>query len=155
MAANRTLHTIALAALCLTGALAGCKDDRREERLRAAGPNPSLEKLLKVADANIGASKFSQCAACHRTTPGSPDLGGPNLYGVYGQPMGQTSQRFGYTAALRNAGGVWDAPTLDRWMVNPQAVVPATAMQFAGVPDALDRADIIAYLRSQSPTPKQ
>lgn len=165
MAANRPLPTITLPvitravitliALCLTATLAGCKDDRREERLRAAGPRPTLASLLAVADADLGARKFGQCAACHRTTPGAPDLGGPNLYGVYGQPMGQTSQRFGYTAALRSAGGRWDAPTLERWMENPQAVVPGTAMQFSGVPDALDRADIIAYLQSQTPAAKR
>lgn len=138
---------LALIALAL---LAGCGgNDRHDERLRAAGPNPSLPALLKVADPQIGERKFDQCYACHRASPGAPDLGGPNLYGVYGRPMGQNSARFSYTAALRDAGGRWDAATLDAWIAHPKAVVPGTNMQFDGVPDPLDRADIIAYLQSR------
>lgn len=132
-------------------ALAGCSDASHDARLRKAGPNPSLAALLNVADAGIGERKFGQCTACHRINPGAPDLGGPNLYGVYGKPMGQNSQRFSYTAALRNAGGEWDAATLDAWIADPRAVVPGTNMQFAGIADPLDRADIIAYLQSRVP----
>ena len=130
--------------------LAGCADDRREERLRAAGPNPSLDALLKVADADIGARKFGVCAGCHKAGRGAPDIGGPNLYGVFGQPMGQLSARFGYTAALTGKGGRWDAATLDAWIANPRKLVPGTNMQFIGLGDPLDRADIIAFLESQS-----
>ncbi|HEX7856714.1 MAG TPA: c-type cytochrome [Sphingobium sp.] len=130
--------------------LLGCTDDRHDERLRAAGPEPALEALLTVADAKAGARKFGRCAACHSIAEGAPDLGGPNLFGIYDQPMGQKSQRFGYTAALRNAGGKWDGATLDAWIANPKRVIPGTNMQFTGITDRLDRADIIAYLRTQS-----
>jgi cytochrome c len=136
--------------LLALAALAGCGgDDQHDERLRAAGPRRSLGALLKVADVDAGARKFGQCTACHSILEGAGDRDGPNLFGVYGKGMGQNSARFGYTAALASAGGHWDAPTLDAWLVKPSAVVPGTKMQFAGVPDALDRADIIAYLRTQ------
>jgi cytochrome c len=138
------------AVLLIATALAGCGDDRHDERLRAAGPHPDVEALLKVADVDAGARKFRTCAACHTVTQGSPDLGGPNLHGIYGQPPGRNSGRYGYTAALRSAGGRWDARRLDAWLTDPARVVPGTAMQFSGIPDPLDRADIIAYLRSQS-----
>lgn len=138
------------ALLLLSAAAAGCADDRHEERLRAAGPNPTPEALLKVADAEIGARKFGQCAACHTIAPNAPDLAGPNLHGIFGKPFGKSSARYGYTAALRDSQGHWDAHTLDAWMVNPQKVVPGTKMQFNGVPDPLDRADLIAYMRSRS-----
>jgi cytochrome c len=130
--------------------LSACADDRREERLRAAGPNPSLDALLKVADADIGARKFGVCAGCHKASKGAQDFGGPNLYGVFGHPMVQASSRFGYTAALKDKGGQWDAATLDAWIANPRKVVPGTNMQFAGLGDPLDRADIIAFLQRQS-----
>ena len=133
-----------------TLALAGCVDDRRAERLAAAGPDPSLDALLTVADADAGARKFAVCAACHKATKGSPDMGGPNLYGVYGRPMAQQSARYSYTAALRDAGGRWDARTLDAWIAHPQKVVPGTKMIYPGVADPLDRADIIAFLRRQA-----
>ncbi|WOK36686.1 cytochrome c family protein [Sphingomonas sp. C3-2] len=142
---NRTIVSI-----LLLFALASCNDDRREERLNAAGPNPTLEALLAVADVDSGERKFRQCAACHKIGKGAPDFGGPNLYGIFGQRLGQHSARYSYTAALQNANGRWDASTLDAWMEDPQKVVPATKMIFAGVPDPLDRADLIAYIRSHS-----
>ena len=88
--------------------------------------------------------------ACHTSSAGGPDTGGPNLHGIYGQPIGQHSARFGYTAALRAKGGVWDDKALDAWIANPQRFVPGTKMQFSGIPDPLARADLIAYLRSLS-----
>ncbi|WP_176593746.1 cytochrome c family protein [Sphingobium sp. EM0848] len=130
--------------------LSGCGNDRHDERLRAAGPNPTLDALLKVADANAGARKFSQCEGCHKISRDAPDIGGPNLHGVFGRRMGQGSARYSYTAALIDAGGRWDSRTLDAWIANPQEVVPGTKMQFAGVADPLDRADIIAFLKQQS-----
>ena len=72
-------------------ALIGCADDRREERLRAAGPRPTLEALLKVADASAGTRKFRQCAGCHTISKGAPDTGGPNLHGIFGQGFGRNS----------------------------------------------------------------
>lgn len=142
-----------MAAFLILLFLSACTDERRAERLRAAGPNPSLDALLKVADADIGARKFGACAGCHKASKGAPDFGGPNLYGVFGQVMGQHSARFGYTQAMVDKGehgDRWNAPTLDAWIANPRQVVPGTNMQFAGMGDALDRADIIAYLRRQS-----
>ncbi|ARS28101.1 c-type cytochrome [Sphingomonas sp. KC8] len=105
---------------------------------------------MKVADVDAGARKFGRCAACHTIGKGGPDTGGPNLYGVFGQALGQHRPRYGYTVALSTAGGRWDAQTLDAWIANPQKLVAGTKMQVAGMVDPLDRADIIAYLRSQS-----
>ncbi|WP_337958462.1 c-type cytochrome [Novosphingobium humi] len=144
------VHGLLLGALVLIG---GCTDDRREERLRAVGANPTLDDFMRVADAKVGASKFGQCAACHSYIEGATDRGGPNLFGVYGKPMGTNSVRFGYTADLRGKGGKWDAATLDRWISNPKKMVPGTSMQFNGISDRLDRADIIAYLRQLGQTP--
>ena len=87
------MRVIALAVAWMSLALAGCADDRREERLRAAGPNPSFDALMKVADADMGARKFGQCEGCHKASRDAPDIGGPNLYGVFGQRMGQQRHR--------------------------------------------------------------
>ncbi len=136
----------------LLGALSACSDkDRREERLKAAGSNPSLEDLMRVADVDQGKRKFAQCLACHSITQAGADLGGPNLFDVFGKAFGENRQGvYAYTAALRDTAGKWDAPTLDRWMVAPSQVVPGTKMQFSGVGDPLDRADLIAYMKQQS-----
>ncbi len=66
-----------------------------------------------MAGADAGARKFGVCAACHRVADGASDAAGPNLHGVFGRKMGTNSRRFGYTAALIEAGGRWDAATLD------------------------------------------
>jgi cytochrome c len=139
----------ALIALSVLALLTGCSDPKHEQRLRAAGPNPTLDALLKVADAGAGERRFGQCMACHTVAAGAPDMAGPNLHAIYGKPMGRNRPGYGYSAALRDAKGTWDAPTLDAWMQRPQKVVSGTAMMFSGVSDPLDRADIIAYLRTQ------
>ena len=43
---------------------------------------------------------------------------------------------------------VWDAATLDRWLQDPQAVVPGSLMAFPGVKDERQRADLVAYLKA-------
>ncbi|QJU58532.1 c-type cytochrome [Sphingomonas sp. AP4-R1] len=137
-------------ALLIAGCiLAGCSRDDREARRQAAGPHPSLEALARVADAQAGSVAFRRCAACHPIAPGTPDLGGPNLFGIMGAPIGHHSDRFGYTAALQAVGGVWTPARMDAWMADPHAMVPRTTMNFDGVADPLIRADIIAYLQTR------
>jgi cytochrome c len=42
---------------------------------------------------------------------------------------------------------VWDAETLDRFIENPNAVVPGNNMKpFGGIPDPKIRASIVQYL---------
>lgn len=122
--------------------------------MRAAGPNPSLERLMAVASAQAGATKFRQCMACHTIIPEALDKEGPNLFGVFGKPFGQNRHGYPYTSALVAAGvaagGRWDAATLNAWMANPKRIVSETTMQFSGVSDPLDRADLIAFLQSQT-----
>ena len=44
------------------------------------------------------------------------------------------------------AGLVWNEETLDKFLENPTHFVPGTRMVYAGVKDAQQRADVIAYL---------
>ncbi len=135
-------------ALLLGGCGAG--DDDRAARLRAAGSNPSLDALLRVASADAGERAFGQCKQCHTIGQGGPALAGPNLHDIIGRPVA-ADPRFGYSQALIDHGGRWDAATMDRWLANPARVVPGTRMLFGGIADPLTRADIIAYLRSTGP----
>lgn len=131
-------------------ALGGCGDDGRAERLKAAGPNPSLDALMRVADADAGARTFGQCMACHTIGKGELDRAGPNLHDIMGKPVAGGSVRFGYTAALMKVGGRWDRATMNRWLTSPQRFAPGTKMTFPGLPDPLARADVIAYLERES-----
>lgn len=131
--------------------LAGCGggDADRAGRLRRAGPNPDLSALLRLAEVDAGRRAFGQCAACHTIGASGQSLAGPNLHGIIGRAVA-SNPRFGYTQALIGHGGRWDAARMDAWLAAPARVVPGTRMAFAGVRDPMERADLIAYLQSES-----
>ena len=94
-----------------------------------------------------GAALFQQCAACHSVEAGV-QLTGPSLAAIWNRRAG-TVPGFGrYTDGLKRAAITWDAATLDRWLARPAAVVPDTTMTFAGIKDAHQRADVVAYLKA-------
>ncbi len=132
----------------LLGACGGGDADRAG-RLRAAGANADLTTLLAHADVDAGRRAFGQCAACHTIGKGRQALAGPNLHGIIGRAVA-SDPRFGYTQALKDHGGRWDAARMDAWLAAPSRVVPGTRMAFAGVRDPMERADLIAYLQSES-----
>lgn len=89
---------------------------------------------------------FKQCAICHKVEPGKHGLG-PSLANVFGAKAGHAGG-FRYSPAMKEADLTWNQANLDRFLDNPQAVVPGTTMAFAGVKDAGKRAEIIAYLKT-------
>jgi cytochrome c len=42
---------------------------------------------------------------------------------------------------------VWDEGTLDRFLENPTKFLPGTRMGYAGIKNAQERADLIAFLK--------
>lgn len=97
-------------------------------------------------DATRGAALYQQrCGACHSL---DANRVGPMHRGIYGRKAGGV-EGFQYSAALRKLQVVWNAETLDRWLTNPPAMAPGTAMGVR-VPQGQDRADIIVYLRSSA-----
>jgi cytochrome c len=99
----------------------------------------------RAQDAAAGASVFkTQCSICHSVTEGK-NLVGPSLFGVVGRPAGQIPG-FKYSPANKESGLTWDAPTLNRYLTDPQAVVPKTIMPYPGLKDDEKRANLIAYL---------
>lgn len=134
-------------------ALCGCSDDDRAARARAAGPRPTLDRLLRVASPDAGRRLFGACAACHTIGQGGGNRAGPNLHGIMGKAVADDPS-FGYSYALTSVSGVWNAETMNAWLAAPAKVAPGTSMAFRGLPDPLDRADVIAYLRSQSDDPR-
>jgi cytochrome c2 len=114
-------HILALALLASTGAV------------RAEG------------DAARGEKKFVDCAACHAIEAGKNGVG-PSLAGIFGRKAADNPE-FRYSPAMKKSGIVWSAQTLDRYIADPQQAVPANRMPYAGIPDAAERADLIAYLQ--------
>ncbi len=77
---------------------------------------------------------------------------GPRHCGVFGRRAGSLPG-FDYSPAMRRSKIVWNDQTLDKFLVDPMKVMPGTAMTFAGVPDAKERADLIAWLKQASRVP--
>jgi cytochrome c len=103
-----------------------------------------------------GAALFRHCVACHSVEPGV-HLTGPSLAHVWQRRAGTIEGFTRYSEPLKRATVVWDAPTLDRWLQDPQAIVPGNVMAFPGLKDEGQRADLMAYLRAvdagQAPPP--
>jgi cytochrome c len=87
------------------------------------------------------------CRECHAFDNGDNRLG-PSLYGVVGRKAG-TAPNFAYSDSLKGSGITWDEPTLDKWITNPNALIPGNNMGtiFEGVADPAERAKIIAFLK--------
>jgi cytochrome c len=112
----------------------------------------SVVPLLATADLKAGEATFKKCAACHTIEKGGPNKIGPNLWGVVGGPHDHMPG-FAYSDALKGKPGTWDYDGLNAWLFSPKAYVPGTKMSFAGLKNVKDRADVIAWLRTQADTP--
>jgi cytochrome c len=98
-----------------------------------------------AGDATKGKAVFQRCAICHKAEKDGGNGLGPNLFGVVGRKSG-TVAGFSYSPAMKSAGIAWTADKLDAYIAHPAAVVPANRMAFAGISDAGQRADLVAYL---------
>jgi cytochrome c len=96
-------------------------------------------------DAARGEKRFEECATCHTLERGVNNVG-PSLNGVLARKAGEIAE-FRYSPALKRSGITWTPQTLDNFIADPQKAVPGNRMPFAGMPDAADRADLIAYLQ--------
>jgi cytochrome c len=113
--------------------------------LLAATMTSGIGAATAQEDAAAGAAVFkTQCSICHSVVEGK-NLVGPSLFGVVGRHAGDISG-FHYSEANKNSGLTWDAATLDRYLKDPQAVVPKTIMPYPGLKDDTKRANLIAYL---------
>jgi cytochrome c len=96
-------------------------------------------------DAARGEKRFEECATCHTLERGVNNVG-PSLFGLFERKAGEIAD-FRYSPALKKSGIAWNPQTLDSFIADPQKEVPGNRMPFAGMPDAGDRADLIAYLQ--------
>ena len=89
------------------------------------------------------------CRICHTVKEGDNRLG-PNLHNIIGRKAGSVPD-YGYSSAMKDADLTWDRATLDRFIANPDQVVPGNRMKpYGGLTSAEERAKIIAYLEVNS-----
>lgn len=106
-------------------------------------------------DIKRGEKVFKKCRSCHKVGAAAKNGVGPPLNGLFQRPAGAI-EGFKYSASMRRAGAdglIWDHHTLDIYLENPKSLISKTRMNFRGLKDKTDRADVMAYLRQFSDNP--
>ena len=99
-----------------------------------------------AGDAAHGQQLYTaRCIACHSL---DENRVGPKHRGVYGRKAGR-AESYDYSPALRQTTIVWNDTTLDRWLADPEKLIPGQKMGYQ-VPEAADREDLIAFLKRES-----
>lgn len=114
------------------------------------GPG-DIKAMLAKADVAKGQKLSSKCTSCHNFEEGGATKIGPDLYNIVGAK--QASKDFAYSAALTGKKGTWTYDELNHWLYNPKDYAPGTKMVFVGLKKDDERADLIAWLRTLSPSP--
>lgn len=104
-------------------------------------PTPTATQAAVVAQP----ASFATCMVCHATAPGQNGVG-PSLAGVAGRKAGAVSG-FTYSPAMKSSNITWTDANLERYLVDPNAVVSGGMMPAPGV-NAAQAKEIVAYLKS-------
>ena len=105
------------------------------------------KKKKAEGDAGKGEKIFKNlCAVCHSMNAHGT---GPLLKGAFNSMPGQ-KEGFGYSATLKGLDKKWNEQTLDKYLKAPAEYAPGNAMAFAGIPNAKDRGDVVAYLKANA-----
>ena len=108
-----------------------------------------------AGDAEKGKADFAKCAICHQAGLGAEPWVGPELNGIVGRKAASVANYTMYSAGMKKLGDsglAWTEENIDKWITDPKAMIPDStmALAFQGIPDANERADIIAYLKTFS-----
>jgi len=112
--------------------------------------SPSYGQEQQSVDAASGQQLFNNaCRTCHTTKEGDNRVG-PHLYKIIGRKAGSLPD-YGYSSALKGADFVWDEEELERFIANPDELVPGNIMKpYSGLASTDYRARIVFFLRSVS-----
>ena len=111
-----------------------------------AGAEPAAAQ-----DAVKGEAVFKRCRACHAVGPNAANKTGPRLNGIAGRKAASVAG-FDYSDAMKAraaSGLVWTDANLQGYLQAPDVFLPNGVMAFAGIKDAAQLNDLIAYLKTQ------
>ena len=113
--------------------------------LAAAAPPAFADADLAAAETQFKRS----CGTCHVAAADTAPRQGPNLFGVVGRKAGGVAG-FKYSPAFAAGSGglVWDEGTLDRWLADPQSIIPGSVMLYKQA-DPDKRRLVIEYLKTR------
>jgi len=114
---------------------------------------PDWGTVLPAADVAAGKTVAGRCLQCHTLNKGEPNKIGPNIYAVVDEARGEGRNGFSFSSAMKAKGGIWTYDELFKFLKSPGAYINGTKMSFAGLRNAQDRINLIAFLRTQNDSP--
>lgn len=117
---------------------------------------PGMSLADEIGDIERGEVLFDYCVGCHEVGKGAVNGIGPHLNGIFGRKAASAGDDYPYSEGLQRAGNdglVWHLDKLDAYIENPKILVSGTRMNFDGLKDPQERADVLAYLRIFSDNP--
>ena len=111
---------------------------------------PDWGTVLPAADVAAGKATSGRCLQCHTLGKGEPNKIGPNIYAVVGEARGEGRDGFSFSGAMKAKGGTWTYDELFKFLKSPGAYINGTKMSFAGLRNAQDRINLIAFLRTDA-----
>jgi cytochrome c len=130
--------------------VAGAEADAPKTAAEAAPAEPAFDLASYVADPVKGEKVAAKCKACHTFAQGEPNRVGPNQWAIMGSHLGHRED-FTYSSALlakKAEVPVWTEDAMHAFLANPKEWLPGTKMQFNGIRDAKERADLIAWMKT-------
>ena len=112
----------------------------------------AISPLLVGASLEKGEKIYNKCAACHNNKKDSKSKIGPNLWNLINKKKASASG-FAYSKSLSDYGGKWTFEELNEFLYKPKEYIQGTKMNFSGLSNVEDRADLILWLRQYSDNP--
>ncbi len=111
---------------------------------------PAFDLASYVADPVKGEKVAAKCKACHSFDNGGANKTGPNMWNIVNAPVGHM-EGYSYSSALmakKAEIGTWDETKLYAFLEAPKEYIPGTKMQFNGIKNPAERADLVAWLKT-------
>ena len=111
-----------------------------------------ISALLMSASLEKGEKLYKKCGTCHNYQKNSTSKIGPNLWKIINRPKGSITG-FAYSSSIIEFGGKWTYEELSKFLYKPKDYINGTKMNFAGLKNVEDRANLIFWLRQHSDNP--